>query len=128
MLVVSPLSENVTQTVLGDYDSRTAEGVGVDAYLVRETGDDPREIAGHGARGQVLARASIAIARRPLHRAGYHLVEYGGADALTPGVSGGAGLYIRRLTATGEHRVSSRSPQTPSLLSPVLGRSGARTQ
>ena len=129
MLVVSPLSENVTQTVLGDYDSRTAEGVGVDAYLVRETCEimilakSPDMVRVY----QVLARASIAIARRPLHRAGYHLVEYGGADALTPEEELSAeelGLYIRRLTATGEHRVSIPIPTDSEFTVPVY--SGAQ--
>lgn len=124
MLVVSPLSETVTQTMLGDYDSRTPEGLGVDAYLVRESVEimilakSPDMVRVY----QVLARASIAIARRPLHVAGYHLVEYGGADALAPEEELSAeelGLFVRRLTATGEHRVAIPIPQSAEFTVPV---------
>lgn len=124
MLVVSPLSENVTQTMLGDYDSRNAEGQGVDAYLVRESAEimilakSPDMVRVY----QVLTRASIAIARRPLHSAGYHLVEYGGADALSPDEELSAeelGLYIRRLTVTGEHRVAIPIPSASEFTVPV---------
>jgi hypothetical protein len=111
IIVVSPLSERVTQTVLGDFDGRDAQGRGVDAYLVRETVDitiiakspDMTRVY------HVLVRASIAIARRSLHRAGYHLVEYGGADALAPNEDLAAeevGLFIRRVTASADTRVS----------------------
>ena len=61
----------------------------------------------------VLTRASIAIARRALHGAGYHLVEYGGASGLAPEEDLAAeelGLYIRRVTVTADRRVSITIP------------------
>lgn len=124
MLVVSPLSENVTQTMIGDYDSRNANGVGIDSYLVRETVEimilakSPDMVRVY----QVLTRASIAIARRPLHSAGYHLVEYGGSDALTPEEELSAeelGLFVRRLTVSGDHRVSIPIPPASEFTVPV---------
>lgn len=111
MIVVSPLSENVTQTMLGDFDSRSSTGEGVDAYLVRETVEllliakSPDLVRVY----HVVARASVALARRALHRAGYHLVEYNGADAITPEeelVAEDLGLFMRRLTVSAEHRVA----------------------
>ena len=115
LIVVSPLSERVTQTMLGDFDGRDAQGLGVDAYLVRETLDltiiakspDMTRVY------HVVARAAIAIARRSLHRVGYHLVEYGGADALAPNEELAAeevGLFIRRLTVSADARVSITIP------------------
>lgn len=124
MLVVSPLSETVTRTILGDYDSRRSDGVGVDAYLVRETAEvmilarSPDLLRVY----HVIARAGIAIARRPLHSAGYHIVEYGGADGLAPEEELAAeelGLYVRRLTATGERRVAIPIPQASEFSVPV---------
>jgi len=117
LVVVSPLSERVTQTVLGDFDGRDEQGRGVDAYLVRETVDitiiakspDMARVY------HVLIRAAIAIARRSLHRVGYHLVEYGGADALAPHEDLAAeeiGLFIRRVTASADTRVSITIPTT----------------
>ena len=111
MLVVSPQSENVQQNVLGDFERRGADGVAVDTYIVRESVEilivakTPDMVRVY----HVVARASIAIARRPLHRAGYHLLEYGGADGLSPEEELSAedlGLYVRRLTVTGDHHVS----------------------
>ena len=111
MLVVSPQSENVQQSLLGDFGGRGTDGIAVDTYLVRESieilivAKSPDMVRVY----HVVARASIAIARRPLHRAGYHLLEYGGADGLSPEEELSAeelGLYIRRLTVTGDHEVS----------------------
>lgn len=111
MLVVSPLSENVQQTMLGDYERRENSGVGVDAYIIRETVEililakSPDMVRVY----HVITRASIAIARRPLHRVGYHLIGYGGADGLSPEEELSAeelGLYVRRITVTGDHTVS----------------------
>lgn len=111
MLVVSPQSENVQQNFLGDFERRGEDGRAVDTYLVRESieililAKSPDMVRVY----HVVARASIAIARRPLHRAGYHLLEYGGADGLSPEEELSAeelGLYIRRLTVTGDHTVS----------------------
>lgn len=117
MLVVSPSSENVQQTMLGDYERRNNSGNAVDAYIIRETAEiliiakSPDMVRVY----HVLTRASIAIARRPLHRVGYHLIEYGGADGLSPEEELSAeelGMYIRRITVTGDHTVSIPIPSS----------------
>lgn len=124
MIIVAPLSENVTQTLLGDFDSRAGSGESIDAYLIRETCEitliakspDLARVY------HVLTRASIALARRPLHKAGYHLVEYGGADALTLEEELAAeelGLFIRRLTTTADHRVAIPIPTASEFSVPV---------
>jgi hypothetical protein len=124
MLIVSHLSESVTQTVLGDFDSRTAEGA-VDSYLIREVCEitilakTPDMVRVY----QVLARASIAIARRSLHRAGYHLVEYGGADALAPEEELAAeelGIFVRRLTYSADRRIAIPIPNSAEFEVPVF--------
>jgi len=124
MLVVSPQAENVQQTVLGGFEQRGSDAVAIDTYLVRETVEvlivakspDMARVY------HVLARASVAIARRPLHRSGYHLVEYGGSDGLSPEEELSAeelGLYLRRLTVTGDHHVSIPIPSTSEFSVPV---------
>lgn len=124
MLVVSPQAENVQQNVLGDFERRGSDSVAVDTYIIRETVEvlivarspDMARVY------HVLARASVAIARRPLHRAGYHLIEYGGSDGLSPEEELSAeelGLYLRRLTVTGDHHVSIPIPASSEFNVPV---------
>jgi hypothetical protein len=115
MLVVTPQDERVTQTIIGDFDTRDDQGRGVDSYLIRETVEVliMARSADMARVYHVLTRASIAIARRALHRAGYHLVEYGGASGLAPEEDLAAeelGLYIRRVTVTADRRVSITIP------------------
>ena len=124
MLVVSPQSENVQQTVLGDFEKRGTDGIAHDTYLVRESVEILiiARSADMARVYHVIARASIAIARRPLHRAGYHLIEYGGSDGLSLDEELSAeelGLYIRRLNVSGDHRVSIPIPAASEFNVPV---------
>ena len=130
MLIVSLLAENVTQTILGDFDSR-AEGECVDSYLIRELCEitilakspDMARVY------HVLARASIAIARRSLHRAGYHLIEYGGSDALAPEEELAAeelGIYARKLTYSADRRFAIPIPSSAEFDVPVFSGSDVR--
>lgn len=111
LITVIPQAESVTQELLGDFSGRHTEtGEAVDTYMIQEgaelavfarTPDMARVY-------HVLTRASIAMARRAMHRAGYHVYQYGGSDPLSPEeelASEELGIYVRRLRVTGQYQV-----------------------
>lgn len=111
LITVIPQAESVTQELLGDFSGRQAEtGETVDTYMIQESAElavfartpDMARVY------HVLTRASIAMARRAMHRAGYHVYQYGGSEPLSPEeelASEELGIYVRRLRVTGQYQV-----------------------
>lgn len=109
LLTVRPLEEGVTQELVGDFAQRVG-GVTRDSYLVRESVElvifaktpDMARV------GHIVTRAAVALARRAMHRVGYHTWSYGGAQPLSPEEDLAAeelGVYVRRLTLNAEYQV-----------------------
>lgn len=119
LITVIPQAESVTQELLGDFSGRHTEtGETVDTYMIQESAElavfartpDMARVY------HVLTRASIAMARRAMHRAGYHVYQYGGSEPLTPEeelASEELGIYVRRLRVTGQYQV--QIPIPPSI-------------
>jgi hypothetical protein len=111
LITVIPQAESVTQELLGDFGGRHADtGEALDTYMIQESAElavfartpDMARVY------HVLTRASIAMARRAMHRAGYHVYQYGGSDPLSPEeelASEELGIYVRRLRVTGQYQV-----------------------
>jgi len=111
LITVVPQAESVTQQMLGDFGGRHTEtDEALDTYMIQEsvelavfarTPDMARVY-------HVLIRASIAMARRAMHKSGYHVYEYQGSDPLAPEEELAAeelGMYVRRLRVTGQYQV-----------------------
>jgi len=111
LITVIPQAESVTQELLGDFGGRHADtGEALDTYMIQESAElavfartpDMARVY------HVLTRASIAMARRAMNRAGYHVYQYGGSDPLSPEeelASEELGIYVRRLRVTGQYQV-----------------------
>jgi hypothetical protein len=111
LITVIPQAESVTQELLGDFGGRHADtGEALDTYMIQESAElavfartpDMARVY------HVLTRASIAMARRAMNRAGYHVYSYGGSDPLSPEeelASEELGIYVRRLRVTGQYQV-----------------------
>ena len=104
LITINPQAESVAQELVGEFAERVS-GVTRDTYMIREgvelvifarTPDMARVY-------HVVVRASVALARRAMHRAGY-----GGAQPLNPEEDLAAeelGIYVRRLTLSAEYQV-----------------------
>lgn len=109
LVTVIPQSETVVQQMLGSFGGRV-EGETQDAYVVQE-GVELVMFAKSPDMARVyhvVARASHAIARRPLLRAGYISVEYQGSEALTPEeelASEELGIYIKRISLNAQYQI-----------------------
>ena len=109
LITVNPQSESVAQELVGDFSERVG-GVTRDSYMIREgvelvvfakTPDMARVC-------HIVTRAALALARRAMHRVGYHTWSYGGAQPLSPEEDLAAeelGIYVRRLTLSAEYQV-----------------------
>lgn len=125
LITVIPQAESVTQELLGDFSGRQAEtGETVDTYMIQESAElavfartpDMARVY------HVLTRASIAMARRAMHRAGYHVYQYGGSEPLSPEeelASEELGIYVRRLRVTGQYQVQIPIPAGIENVTPV---------
>lgn len=109
LITVIPQTENVIQQVLGSFGGRV-QGETRDSYLVQE-GVEVVLFAKSPDMARVyhvVARASHAIARRPLLRAGYMSVEYTGAQPLSPEEEIAAeelGIYVRRISVSAQYQI-----------------------
>jgi hypothetical protein len=110
LLTVIPQSEAVTQELLGDYGGVNEEGESLDTYMITES----VEIALFARTPDmarvyhVVSRAALALARRPMHRAGYHVFRYDGSDPLSPEEDLAAeelGITVKRQRVRGEYKV-----------------------
>ena len=109
LITINPQAESVAQELVGEFAERVS-GVTRDTYMIREgvelvvfarTPDMARVY-------HVVVRASVALSRRAMHRAGYHVWSYGGAQPLNPEEDLAAeelGIYVRRLTLSAEYQV-----------------------
>lgn len=115
LITVIPQAETVTQELLSEYGGVDAEGRALDTYMIAESVElalfarspDMARVY------HVLCRASLALARRPMHRAGYHIFRYDGSDPLSPEeelASEELGIYVKRLRVRGEHQVQISIP------------------
>lgn len=109
LITIIPQTETVIQQVLGSFGGRE-NGETRDSYLVQE-GVELVIFAKSSDMARVyhvIARASHAIARRPLLRAGYTSIEYTGAQPLTPEeeiASEELGIYVRRLSFEARYQI-----------------------
>jgi hypothetical protein len=116
LVTVIPQAETVTQELLGDFGGVDSASQAVDTYMISESVElalfarapDMARVY------HVLSRASLALARRPMHRAGYHVFRYDGSDPLTPEeelASEELGITVKRLRVRGEYQVRIPIPQ-----------------
>ena len=110
LITVVPQAETVTQELLSDFGGRSESGEASDTYMISES----LELAVFAKTPDmarvyhVVARASIALARRAMHRAGYHVFRYDGSEALAPEEELAAeelGISAKRLRLRGEYQV-----------------------
>jgi len=124
LLTVRPLEEGVTQELVGDFAERVG-GVTRDSYLVRESVElvifaktpDMARVC------HIVTRAAVALARRAMHRVGYHTWSYGGAQPLSPEEDLAAeelGIYVRRLTLNAEYQVHIPIPADAEFTVPTI--------
>jgi hypothetical protein len=115
LITVVPQAETVTQELLSDFGGRSASGEALDTYMISES----LELAVFAKTPDmarvyhVVARASIALARRAMHRAGYHVFRYDGSEALAPEEELAAeelGISAKRLRVRGEYQVQIAIP------------------
>ena len=115
LVTVIPQSETVTHELLSEYGGTDDEGRALDTYMIAESVElalfarspDMARVY------HVLCRASLALARRPMHRAGYHVFRYDGSDPLTPEeelASEELGIYVKRQRVRGEYQVQISIP------------------
>ena len=115
LITVVPQAEAVTQELLSDFGGRSTSGEALDTYMISES----LELAVFAKTPDmarvyhVVARASLALARRSMHRAGYHVFRYDGSEALAPEEELAAeelGISAKRLRVRGEYQVQIAIP------------------
>lgn len=110
LITVIPQAEAVTQELLSDYGGTNSDGEALDVYMISESVElalfakspDMARVY------HVVCRAALALARRPMHRAGYHVFRYDGSDPLSPEEDLAAeelGITVKRLRVRGEYKV-----------------------
>jgi hypothetical protein len=110
LITIIPQAETVTQELLGDFGGIDSQSQALDTYMISESVElalfarspDMARVY------HVLCRAAIALARRPMHRAGYHVFRYDGSDPLSPEEDLAAeelGITVKRQRVRGEYQV-----------------------
>lgn len=116
LITVIPQAEAVTNELLYDFGGFNTDGETLDTYMITESVElaifarspDMARVY------HVICRASLALARRPMHKAGYHIFRYDGSDPLTPEeelASEELGIYVKRQRVRGEYQVQIPIPQ-----------------